>query len=421
YFYFFVFQNYRVKIGFFLSPDYTKLVEALIFVILFDLFYYKYNVNESIYLSISYILYLFIFVPSSIFYWMSEGARSYFYMQVISFAVLNMIYILVKQKNLFNTNELLKRFSIKTDDSAKPNKLAFMLLTIISIFFIVDIIIYSQYGHSLSYLFHLDKVYDIRYVTRETLPNKLFYLISWSTMAIVPVTIAWTIRIKKLYLAAIPIFIQILLFTIGGDKIYIFALMLSVFIYIIYRYKLMYYFVILLNYMIALLLIIKKGFILSLAISRIFFEPMSLSYSYYYFFSKYPKMYLSSSIFSRFIDNPYKLDSPFIISKYIYRVPKMSANVNFIANAYSNFGFLGIVVFTVILGIFLLIIENITYDKKMKALVMFTVFSSCYELENSALLTTLFYHGLMASIVMAYLLVLVYKKKKSQADYPLKQ
>lgn len=418
YFYFYVFQYQKNRIGFTLNLDYIKLMESLVFIILLGYFYYRNDLNRSIYLTLSYILYVFIFVPSSVYYWMSEGARAYYYMQVSSFSIIDLIFILFNQKlKLFNSR-CLSSFTIHSCDSARTNRWSFLLFAVIAVFFVADIFIYLSYGHSLSYLVHMDRVYGIRAVTRRTLPNKLFYVISWSSIAVVPAAIAWSIKARRYYLAVIPVFIQLLLFSIGGDKIYVFGLIFSVLMYLIYKHQMMDYFVILLNYGLAFVLIVKNVFLSSLVISRAFFEPMSLSYYYYNFFSKYPKMYLSSSIFKYFTSNPYKLDSPFVISKYIYRAPEMSANANYIANAYSNFGFGGIIVFTIILGFVLLLIENITSDKSMRPLVLMIVFFSFFELGNSALLTTLMNHGLIASICIAYLFVLSYRRGHREEPKP---
>lgn len=411
YYYFFHFiQNFSNKIGFPLDPNIFKMFEAIILLGMVAAFYFKYDINESIYLTYSNLLYTFILFPLGVYYWMSNSPREYMYMQFASFLLLNLIYaffIKLREKDLFSKFNLLKNieesYIIKKASSVNIYKIIFLM--IILTFIILDLIIYKKYGNSIYYLFNLDKVYSIRLQARGIVPGRVSYIISWSAYVVIAACIAWCIKTRKYILIIVPILIQILLFTVGGNKSHLFGLVLTIVIFILFSQKQMYYFTTLLNFAVAGSLILNNKFLMAIVIRRTFFVPASTSYAYYQLFSESPKMMLSNSILSRFFTNPYKLDASFIVSRYIYRLPDMSSNSNYIANAYSNFGFWGIIVFTLILAGVFLVTEYISFNNKHKEYIILITFGTIFVLTNSALLTTLSNHGLFIAVIISFMFI----------------
>lgn len=411
YYYFFHFiQNFSNKIGFPLEPNIMKMVEAVILLGIIAVFYYKYDINESVYLTYSNLLYTFVLFPLGVFYWMSNSPRAYFYMQFVAFLLLNLIYvafIYLKEKEILQKLNLFRK--IRENSNAKKlnsiNIFKIIFLSIILVFIILDIIIYMKYGNSIYYLFNLDKVYDIRLEARGKVPGRVSYIISWSAYVIIASCIAWCIKTKKYILMIIPVLIQVLLFTVGGNKSHLFGLILTLVIFILFKNKLMYYFTTLLNFAVAGSLILNNKFLMAIVIRRTFFVPASTSYAYYEFFSESPKMFLSNSVLGGIFTNPYKLDPSFIVSRYIYRLPDMSSNSNYIANAYSNFGFWGIILFTLILAAIFIFIECIALNNKHKEYIILITFGTVFVLTNSALLTTLSNHGLFIAVIISFIFI----------------
>ncbi|MDO6355572.1 hypothetical protein Q3V94_10945 [Caloramator sp. CAR-1] len=391
YFYFYIFQDYTYQVGYALNLNFIKLLEAIIFTILLGIIYFYYDINKSIYLTYSFILYILLFLPLSVFYWMSNNERPYFYMVVVSFLILQGIFLFYKG---FTRRE--RRY--------RSNGLYVYLLALtLLLFFAINIYAYVKYGHSIYYLFNLEKVYDIRFKARAAIPTYLKYILQWSALVVIPASIAYFAKIRRYYLIFIPLIIQALIFTINGSKFYLFSLIINLFVFLIYSEKLMYYMLPALNLFITAVLLLKNNFIMSVGIRRAFFVPQSLSFVYYDFFTKHPKLYLSSSILKRFIKNIYKLDSPFIIGRYVYHEPQMSANVNYIANAYSHIGFVGIIIFTLLLGLVLLGFEYFSENNRNRKYIVLISFSSFLALVNSSLLTTLKTHGLLIALFMSIL------------------
>ncbi|MFU0823639.1 MAG: hypothetical protein ACFWTK_01025 [Clostridium sp.] len=421
YYYFFYFiQNFSNKTGFPLHPNGVKLIESIVLIGIVTSFYVIYDINESIYLTFSYVLHIFVFLPMGVFYWMSNSSRAYFYMQFISFLILNLFYYVFvhkKHKSFEYVSSKINFLKIKNSkfytifNSSKLFNIIF--LGIIGLFIIADILAYKLYGNSIYYLFHMKEVYSIRLAARAKVPAKMSYIISWSALVIIPSCIAWCVKHKKYFFIAVPVIIQVLLFTIGGNKSHLFGLALTIFIFILFKNKFMYFFTTFLNFVIATSLIINNKFIMAIVIRRTFFVPASTSNAYYDFFSINPKIKLANSIFRVFFEDPYKLDPSFIISRYIYRLPDMSSNANYIANAYANFGLLGILVFSIILSLVFLFIEYFSLNKKYKEYIILISFSAVFVLTNSALLTTLSNHGLAFSIIMSYVFIKAVNNKEN--------
>jgi hypothetical protein len=412
YYYFYIFQNYLNKIGFRLDLNYLKLVEGFVIIMLLSLFFVYNNLNQSVYLMFSFVLYTFIMVPSACYYFLSNQSRNFFYMQVIVFLILDGVYLL--NKRLLSGMSNHHHCGILDRVKNRNNGLVLKLFVIIvGLFMLADIVIYIKYGNSILYLFKLDKISGIRLKARKNVPGNLKYIISWSAMVIVPSSIAWCLKKKKYILLVLPVIIQILVFTIGGTKSHIFILVLVVFLYLLFKYRRVYWFVPCMNVLLAISLLLNNTYIMAVVIKRTFFYPMSISYNYYDFFTQYPQMKLSGSILKHFFNNPYKIDAPFIISRYVYKTPVMSANTNFISNAFANFGFFGIIVFTLIVAAILVVIERISYNKIGKEYVILFTFCSFFALVNSALFTTLMTHGLLFALFLAYLFFFDGKREDS--------
>lgn len=402
YFFFYIFQNYTNKIGFELHVNYFKCIEGIVIILLVALFYIYNDINESVYLAFTFILFIFIIVPSASYYFLSNNSREYFYLQILSIIILNLGFIINRRftKNTEkedNTNKSLKGVN-KYQKAAK-----YTFLGIIGAFMLTDVVIFLKYGHSLLYLFNLDKVYGIRIASRAEVPKKLGYIISWSAMVIVPSSIAWFVKIKKYYLIIIPAVIQILIFTIGGTKSHLFTLILVSFIFILYTWKKLQLFLPFLNFLMAITLLLKNAFIMAVVIRRAFFFPQSISYNYYKFFTQFPQLHLSNSILKSIYHNQYKIDIPFIISRYIYKTPVMSANTNYIANAFANYGALGVITFSIILALILIVIERICFRAVNKKYMILITFCSFFAVVNSALLTVMLTHGLLVSLVIGFI------------------
>lgn len=96
----------------------------------------------------------------------------------------------------------------------------------------------------------------------------------------------------------------------------------------------------------------------SMVISRIFFLPAQISYQYYEFFSQNGYVYLSHSVFRIFFQTPIYLDHPIRLIGQAYYTNNWP-NTGYLGDAFMNFGVIGMIIFSIILGIVLKIIESL--------------------------------------------------------------
>jgi hypothetical protein len=131
--------------------------------------------------------------------------------------------------------------------------------------------------------------------------------------------------------------------------------------------------------------------------------PGLLTGYYYEFFSSHPKAHLGHSIFKSFIDYPYAVEPPYIIGSIYFHSPSNDANANVWADAYANFGYGGIVCFTLLLAALLWLYDSMAVDcdKRLAALAMAL---PAFSLANGALLTSLLSNGMALAMLLVYLM-----------------
>jgi len=141
----------------------------------------------------------------------------------------------------------------------------------------------------------------------------------------------------------------------------------------------------------------------SLIVERLTGIPGLLTGFYFSFFGSHPKMMLSHSIFKGIVGNPYESVPPLIIGNVYFRGSGTDANANFWADAFANFGIVGVFAFTALLGMVLWFYDSITLDIDLRLAALMLAMPAV-SLANGGLLTCLLMHGLgFACLLMYYL------------------
>jgi hypothetical protein len=153
----------------------------------------------------------------------------------------------------------------------------------------------------------------------------------------------------------------------------------------------------------------------SLFTRRTLMIPGLLSFTYYDFFSQNELVYLSTSRLGFFIDYPYELSPPNLIGGVYFGAPTMHANTGITGDAFMNFGFLGLVLWGVILVIILKLVDACGRRVDLR-LGVAAIAAPALSLNNSALLTNILTHGLWLALLLLYLL-----PKKKENDHFLPQ
>jgi len=272
----------------------------------------------------------------------------------------------------------------------------------------VDIFLISKYL-GFSFNFNLNVVYSIRALYIATKIPFAGYLFNWTAYIINPTlfAISW---VKRKWFFVIPsVILQILLFSGTGLKSFLFALpFVLVLMWVVTRKNPFAWMGVGFGGEVMLGMLshwlIGDVWISSLFTRRTLLVPAQLSFFYYDFFSKNGFIFLSAQrIFREFLKYPYSLNPPYLIASIYFNKPTMGANNGIVADAYMNFGFVGFILWAVLLVIILKLIDSFSKNKDAR-LTVATIAMPVIFLTNSALLTCLLTHGLLSALILLYLL-----------------
>ena len=140
----------------------------------------------------------------------------------------------------------------------------------------------------------------------------------------------------------------------------------------------------------------------SILVRRLFFVPAELHLWYYDFFSSlaHPLLMLSNSVLAAASPYPYADPVPTLIG-WAYLGVETSANAGWLADAFAHFGLGGMVVFSLILGLFLRVVDGFAIGVP-RSLATAVVAVPAMALVNSGLFTVLLTHGFMLTVVVLW-------------------
>ena len=272
--------------------------------------------------------------------------------------------------------------------------------------------------------FNLDllSVYEVRaeYLTRRVGPV-LGYFIPWQANVINILILCWALHKRKLCLLAAAGIAQVLLFGMTGHKSFLLAPLLASGVLLVWGRKnfLLYLFggataMILVSY--TLFLVTGNHLGPSLLIRRLFFVPAANHFIYYDFFSRLenPFVMLSNSILAPFIQYPYDMPITRVIS-WAYWGRDFGPNVGYLGDAFEHFGFMGMFLFSVILGLFLHAVDSVA-GRLPSNIVAAVIATPAMALTNSALFTSLLTHGLIPAAVLLWLLRFLEERRVKRGE-----
>jgi hypothetical protein len=131
---------------------------------------------------------------------------------------------------------------------------------------------------------------------------------------------------------------------------------------------------------------------------RAIMTPPVLTRYYFDFFGANPKTHLSQSVLGWLFDYPYTQSIPRTVgARYVGEAT--SANANFFADAFANFGLTGVAVFSLLLATMFLLIDANSRNIDIRLATASLVVAGT-SLVNSALLTSLLTHGLLLALIL---------------------
>jgi len=340
------------------------------------------------------LLFLLMIVPSLSLYALINGPRIYLYFFIASFCLTMStvkIFPIVKMKKIKNANFIL-----------------FFLLGIISIF--VYIVLLKLNGVPNLRAIALSTVYEIR--SEVNYGSEIMgYLLKWQANVIncFLIGLAWYKR--KYFVMLLVLGLQVVLFLICAHKSFLFSPFLVLFLlYAIERKQLMLFslasLVIVILFCFALYELKVTNFPASMFIRRVLFVPARISFSYYDFFSKNEYLYLSHSKMGfGLMEDPYE-DYDMSVAHMMGMIysdnPEKSMNTGYLGEAYMNFGFGGMLIFSLMLGLVFVVADSIS-KKTSITIAIAAIAMPIVSLVNGAFLSRMLTGGFLLSLFVLWL------------------
>ncbi len=254
-------------------------------------------------------------------------------------------------------------------------------------------------------------VYDVRTeykLARSQGGVLVAYDLLWLGQVIHPFLLAYGLTRRKSWAVAAAMFGQLLLFSTTGLKGLVFGLLLVPALLLAVRdrgegsgFSLLVVWGAVALVGLGTLEAVALGtqYVNGIAVRRSIAVPGLLTGWYYEFFSQNPRAWLAHSVLRGVVSAPYDQPPPQVVG-YAYFGPRLHANANLWADAYANFGMLGVFAFTGVLAGILRLFDRLARGADLR-LVASLVVIPAVSLSNSALLTTILTHGLGLAILLA--------------------
>lgn len=289
----------------------------------------------------------------------------------------------------------------------KKSKPFAVYISVTMVFLITAWLIYVRGFSGLD--FNIFTIYDRREDISQSINVGIFsYGITWLTKVIGPFLLTFTLWKKKRYYIFLIIILSVLWFGFTAHKSVLFNPFLVLLVYFwlkksqwFYTIPLTFSFFITIGFF--LYNLTSFGLILSYLIRRSLMVPALLTFKYYEFFSENPYVFWSNSFTSGFINYPYNLPPPELISNYLGAVGH--ANNSYLSTGYMHAGIIGVVLYGVIVGILFSYIDRlIKYDIPSWVIVCSLIVPVKIIITSVDLTTGLLTHGLFLSIILVTLL-----------------
>lgn len=257
------------------------------------------------------------------------------------------------------------------------------------------------------FYFNLDfsKVYEYREISsRLASVGPMAYFNGWVYNVFIVYAMAYTLLHKKYYLTIFFVITQIFFYGVSAHKTVFFTpfLVLSIWWYF-RKFRSIMFMVVSFSSLVLLsvFLYIYNNNILfgSMFNRRVFFVPAKLTFDYFYFFEKNPKVFWSNSVLSWLIDYPYSDRITKIIG--YENDTEASANNGYISSGFLHAGVIGVIIYSYIIAFLL---KNIDYFSRFNIPLWFILCLIVTPMRSflisSDLLTGLLTHGFLIAILL---------------------
>ncbi len=241
------------------------------------------------------------------------------------------------------------------------------------------------------------------------------YIMTWAGNAIFPCSIAYFLYRKKYINVVASLCAAGFIFAVSGMKSILFGAFFVFATYLLLRAKRKMNLVMFM--LVVAVLITMLGFYVfdeivpfSYVVRRLAFLPAKVSNEHFDFFLENGPIEMSNSILSSFITYPYDGDPADIIGSLHYIAGETHANSGFFADGFTNFGYFGAVLWTIIFALLMKLQDIVSLNKPLY------VTAGCFALyitifTNSALFTSMMTHGFLVALLLVALIPKTEKKE----------
>jgi hypothetical protein len=280
---------------------------------------------------------------------------------------------------------------------------------------LLSMIFYALLVSSFGFNFHfvsLEDIYTVRAQYQSTLdraPGLVAYAISWQAWVINPFVMAMGLRWRRTSWVAVGVVAQFAIYSITGFRSMFFSAGLLLYLLWLMRSTTAFGTRLVSTWTAVFAgagALQYLGYALTpaaLVNVRMTALPGLLTGYYYEFFSVHPHARLGHSIFKSLVDYPYAVEPPYLIASTYFHNAAMESNANLWADAYANFGYLGIVLFSLLLAVVIWLYDSLAFrcDKRLAAL---AIGLPAFALANTGLLTALLTNGIGLAMLLVYLM-----------------
>lgn len=373
------------------EPDFTKILESyIIYLFIAVLIIIKLMRMDKASDFVLIIIFFFLIIPILSMYGYYSFPRYMVYIIVFGFIL------------TFILDKLTPEIRLPV---IKNNKLIITLIGLITVLTYSDLILNGGLSRFSLGVFDVYDTRDVFLVNRTFITERF---LSIQANVINMFLLAFALYKRKFTYIILMLGLQILIYGMTGFKTFLFAPALVLFAYFIslknIRSKAFMHFTNGLNIVLILSVIhyyVTHNFdLVTLTIRRQFFLPVLNHYFYYDFFSVNEYNYYAGTFINPFMETKYNGITNII--SYIYYGVSGGPNVGFYGDAFMQFGFLGVILFSVLLMYLLKILNALTKSIPLPVVIS-TVAMPTFSLVNSAFITVMVTHGLLFSLILLWL------------------
>jgi hypothetical protein len=272
--------------------------------------------------------------------------------------------------------------------------------------------IVQRFGLRLN-VWSLEEVYDVRQAYKDAFDDEstlLIYILQWQANIFTPLVFLLALRRNNFAVAAAACVAQLVIYSISAHKTALFSIV----------YLLAMQFVVgsnvrslawkVLAGLIAVAVVSTLGALYwdwlvpsNLFVRRLLLTPGLLSGHYFDFFTDNPKAMLGHSVLAPFVSYPYETTPAYLIGNTYRGAIELSANAHVWADAFCNFGYAGMIGFSLLLAGYLYLFDSAARGLDPRIAVPFLGMPALV-LANTAFFTALASHGMALALLLVFIM-----------------